>query len=734
MVVIGNKISELPPLVRCDGTENIAVQKGKTTYRLSTSILNGSVSFKIRKVYNSVSAMNSDGTSPVGSDGTPIKPGEIVSIYNSSNPSDPDNNSLYAFQNPGWLQTGKLSQADSKLSDNSTNPVENRVVTQNVIELLKISLNNIKSVDDLNWVSGFYRPNGTTSAKTGYYRAGWIIDRSLGDIVIIDVRTLSQNASVLVSSDDDTILFEENNVSAPIVINLNEYPSAYIIRMSNYNTTYPSPKLFIGESIGKSIGETDARIKAIETYGEALNSEYLIAWKNGKFYKNDLSEGGSVNYQSALIDIDSDVIQITIGVNLIGSGAYTSLVDADGGILWQSNNITDPVTIKLSDYPNFKRLYLSNNLNNNPNPFVSFISKFVDYSNSIKKVSKTVDDVYRTRLYDIIYDETKKIELPVDFLPFPISVNISRNNNNIFGCDINPLFLRKNNLGGKTYYLSPNGSDDNSGLSPSVPLKTLESALSHYDVNTIILLDGEYVSGINFQPGIEINKELNIEGDGDVSIDSLSGEPIRITNGCYVENIAFNRGNVALNCQLKEGLCVFVECSFNNSVTSNGFQAEGGSYIMYKCVADNNMRDGFGYKGLDNEGGERIYPFVVEINCSGRYNGIDDVNDINNCSTMHEYGKIIRINCCYRSSKGAVVADADNAKSVNFGVISGNTLTTLENRNCNFAGINKAKMWLYDCASFGSEYDVISDNSNVYVTSNFPKQSQPNGGTISLIK
>lgn len=135
MVTIGNKISELPPLVMVDGTENIAVQKGKTTYRLATSILNGSVSLKIRKVYNSVSAMNSDGTRPTGSDGTAIKPGEIVSVYNPSNPSDPDNNSLYAFQNPGWLQTGKLTQVDSELDENSTNPVENRVVTNKIFYL-----------------------------------------------------------------------------------------------------------------------------------------------------------------------------------------------------------------------------------------------------------------------------------------------------------------------------------------------------------------------------------------------------------------------------------------------------------------------------------------------------------------------------------------------------------------------------------------------------------------------
>lgn len=142
MVNIGDKISELTPLTGIDGSENIPVQKGNKNYRLPVSVLNGSVSLKIRKVYNSVSAMNSDGTAPVGSDGTPIKAGEIVSIYNSENSQDPDNNSIYSFQNPGWLQTGKLSQVDSDLDENSTNPVENRVVS-NSIHKLQNDLNNI---------------------------------------------------------------------------------------------------------------------------------------------------------------------------------------------------------------------------------------------------------------------------------------------------------------------------------------------------------------------------------------------------------------------------------------------------------------------------------------------------------------------------------------------------------------------------------------------------------------
>lgn len=173
MVNIGDKISELSPLTGIDGSENIPVQKGNKNYRLPVSVLNGSVSLKIRKVYNSVSAMNEDGTSPVGSDGTPIKAGEIVSIYNSENSQDPDNNSIYSFQNPGWLQTGKLSQVDSELSETSTNPVENRVVNSinekaNVIQETYVRVfENKYNKDEYN--EGFFYGSVTTKKEGRYY-------------------------------------------------------------------------------------------------------------------------------------------------------------------------------------------------------------------------------------------------------------------------------------------------------------------------------------------------------------------------------------------------------------------------------------------------------------------------------------------------------------------------------------------------------------------------------------
>lgn len=64
-------------------------------------------SLGIRKTYTSVSAMEAD-KNPKDSEGNPLKKGMLVNIYNPANASDPDNNKVYAYNAPGWVQTSKL--------------------------------------------------------------------------------------------------------------------------------------------------------------------------------------------------------------------------------------------------------------------------------------------------------------------------------------------------------------------------------------------------------------------------------------------------------------------------------------------------------------------------------------------------------------------------------------------------------------------------------------------------
>lgn len=70
------------------------------------------VGLGIRNTYTTVAKMNADSTSPTGSDGKPLKFGQIVTVYDESHPDAADNGNIYAFQNPGWKlvsTTGNLS-------------------------------------------------------------------------------------------------------------------------------------------------------------------------------------------------------------------------------------------------------------------------------------------------------------------------------------------------------------------------------------------------------------------------------------------------------------------------------------------------------------------------------------------------------------------------------------------------------------------------------------------------
>lgn len=83
----------------------------------------------IHKVYKSFAAMNEDSSAPVGTNGKPLRFGQLVAIYDKDNQSQAENGNIYAFQKgaeAGWLLMGNLNsigEVNDKLSD-----LENRFV------------------------------------------------------------------------------------------------------------------------------------------------------------------------------------------------------------------------------------------------------------------------------------------------------------------------------------------------------------------------------------------------------------------------------------------------------------------------------------------------------------------------------------------------------------------------------------------------------------------------------
>ena len=87
------------------------------------NVLRNGGTLGIRKVYESVAAMEADSTNPKDFWGDPIKKGNLVVIYDGTT-TGADNNKIYAFMKPGWqlathLDAGYATKAetDAKLSE-----------------------------------------------------------------------------------------------------------------------------------------------------------------------------------------------------------------------------------------------------------------------------------------------------------------------------------------------------------------------------------------------------------------------------------------------------------------------------------------------------------------------------------------------------------------------------------------------------------------------------------------
>ncbi|MGN7183687.1 BppU family phage baseplate upper protein [Cytobacillus kochii] len=192
----------------------------------------------------------------------------------------------------------------------------------------------------------------------------------------------------------------------------------------------------------------------------------------------------------------------------------------------------------------------------------------------------------------------------------------------------------------------------------------------------------------------------------------------------YMEGINLEGGKESIN---TEGITspqtagVFLKnCTFKYTNGSNVLRLWGiGRVFSQNCVVAHGRLDGFNY----HLGSANVVPDAIEVNCIGRHNGLDEEGDSNNGSTMHDGGRIIRVNGEYFSNKGPNVIDVnEGGQSWCVGTLaykSVATVGTISNTDFKNGNVGASKMWLDSCVSHSSNYSIVTsgngDASKTYI-------------------
>lgn len=177
------------------------------------------------------------------------------------------------------------------------------------------------------------------------------------------------------------------------------------------------------------------------------------------------------------------------------------------------------------------------------------------------------------------------------------------------------------------------------------------------------------------------------------------------SNGaCHIEKIAAAPKAYFKNCKFKY--------SVNDVGSPGGLTVIGASEVfLQNCEAARNLNDGFNYHVKTG-----TIANVIEVNCVGRHNG--QLQDIDNGSTMHDGGKIVRVLGEYFGNSGSNVGDNHpNTQAWNIGCYAhDSTARNIGNYRSNFTAHSDSEMWLDTCRSDNSMHALLVQiNATMYV-------------------
>ena len=316
----------------------------------SENVLRNGGTLGIRKVYESVAAMEADSTNPIDIWGNPIKKGNLVVIYDGTT-TGVDNNKIYAFMNPGWqiathLDAGYATKAETekKLAELGR---EVGIVyysdthTWNGVDNLVVGVDKGKKYTILASSDSMFKIDVTIKMDDGSYNtllSGFgpiftdefdVPDNCTGDVFLtsedstIDIKLISASNKAQIEILKSALNKELKRVDSDID-DLDKELNGYIV----YNDTHTWPT------------EVENLIIPVKS-GES----YILSVKSGGDFKIDavvrLISGTYITLYTLYGLEDTAVLDVPLDSNGV---LYLTSVNATVSVVLKKNNIKDRLT------------------------------------------------------------------------------------------------------------------------------------------------------------------------------------------------------------------------------------------------------------------------------------------------------------------------------------------------------------------------------------------------------
>lgn len=171
---------------------------------------------------------------------------------------------------------------------------------------------------------------------------------------------------------------------------------------------------------------------------------------------------------------------------------------------------------------------------------------------------------------------------------------------------------------------------------------------------------------------------------------------------------------------------ILVNCESGYSETNAADFNGARRVINYQCKSVGAGNDGFNYQA----GASNVEQLVAEIDCTSIVAGEYATDTNNNASSIHDDGRIVRVNCNYAQSRGPVVNDVNNAISWCLGCKSGGTIGVTGLLSTSWSVGAGATMYLEDCEATGAaEFDAVGNGQ--MLLRNCPTISNTSGNVSS---